>query len=156
MLLGEKLLLVASDQAGDLFVFLDRLSAIDRTIKRHQCKQLRRDKIGRNFHLVFDESQKMLVIVSADKVSNPISSKQYITHLAQLLLHIFKFDDTLHFRAVGSPIPLSQWYPEGTSICHACSVTGTEEILFVDSQAIARIFSLVTLQFRLVYYLLCG
>ncbi|KIM57715.1 hypothetical protein SCLCIDRAFT_1219233 [Scleroderma citrinum Foug A] len=132
LLQGEKLLLVASNQAGDLFVFLDRLPAIDRTIKRHQYKQLRRDKIGCNFHLVFDESQKMLVIVSADK----------------LLLYIFKFDDILHFRAVGSPIPLSQWYPEGTSICRACSVTGTEDILFVDSQAVARIFSLVTLQFR--------
>ena len=67
-------------------------------------------------------------------------------------MHVLEFDDTLRFRAVGSPIPLKTWYPlEGTSICHACSVPGTEDVLLVDSQAHARIFSLVTQGFRLVH-----
>ena len=60
----------------------------------------------------------------------------------------------LNLRAVGSSIPLKPWYPlEGTSIRHACSVPGTEDVLLVDSQAHARIFSLVTQGFRLVHSL---
>ncbi|KAL4072312.1 hypothetical protein J3A83DRAFT_4188311 [Scleroderma citrinum] len=132
LLQGEKLLLVVMNPSGDLFVILDRLPAIDGAIKRSLYKQLRRDKIGREFILVFDELRKMLVVVSSDK----------------LVLNVFEFDDTLRFRAVGSPIPLNSWYPERPFIHHACSISGTEEILLVDSHLQARIFSLVTLQFR--------
>ncbi|KAL4067468.1 hypothetical protein V8B97DRAFT_2061708 [Scleroderma yunnanense] len=132
LLQEEKLLLVVMNPSGDLFVVLDRLPAIDSAIKRNHYKQLRRDKIGREFILVFDELRKMLVVVSSDK----------------LVLNVFEFDDTLRFRAVGSPIPLNSWYPERPFIHHACSISGTEEILLVDSHLQARIFSLVTLQFR--------
>lgn len=138
-------------------MFLDRLHAIDSTIKRGQFKQLHRDKFDPNVHLVFDESRRMLVIVSSEKASGPISSGLKLTIFAQLLLHVLEFDDTLRFRGVGSPIPLKPWYPiEGTSIRNACSVTGTEDILLVDSQAHARIFSLVTQRFRSVHPFLCG
>lgn len=43
---------------------------------------------------------------------------------------------------------LTQWYSEGTSICHSCFVCGSEEILLVDTGGRARVFSLVTQQFR--------
>lgn len=138
-------------------MFLERLHAIDGAIKRGQCKHLYREKMGDNVLLAFDESRKMLVIVSSDKASNPISSGLKLTNLAQLSLHVLEFDDTLRFRAVGSSISLKSWYPvEGTSIRSACSVTGTEEILLVDSQAHARIFSFVTQGFRLVRSFLCA
>ena len=62
-------------------------------------------------------------------------------------LHIFVFDEELKsLRAQGTPIDLLPFYNSGVSIVYACFVHGTEEILFVDSDAQARIFSLITLQ----------
>ena len=71
----------------------------------------------------------------------------------QLQLHIFVFDDVRGFQALGSVIDLHPWYKDAitaSSICHACFVSGSEELVLVDSQAQARVFSLVTLQFRYV------
>ncbi|KAI6097344.1 hypothetical protein EDD16DRAFT_604216 [Pisolithus croceorrhizus] len=132
LLQGEKLLLIVADRIGNLTVYLDRLSAIEAVITRGCGKFLNREKIGQDFALAFDESKQMLSIASSDK----------------LLLHIFMHDDTRGFQAVGSAINLTQWYNEGTSIRHACFVSGSEELLLVDSQAQARIYSLVTMQFR--------
>ena len=51
-------------------------------------------------------------------------------------------------QALGSAVNLIPWYSDETCICHVCFVCGSEELLLVDSSAQARIFSLVTLQFR--------
>ena len=51
---------------------------------------------------------------------------------------------------MGSAIDLHQWYTEVLSIRHACFVSGSEELVLVDSHSQARVFSLVTLQFRYV------
>jgi hypothetical protein len=62
-------------------------------------------------------------------------------------LHVFVFDEELKsLRGQGTPIELLPFYHSGVSIVHACFVHGSEEILFVDSDAQARIFSLITLQ----------
>jgi hypothetical protein len=62
-------------------------------------------------------------------------------------LHIFVFDEELKsLRGLGTAIDLLPFYNPGASIVHACFVHGSEEILFVDSSAQARIFSLITLQ----------
>ena len=47
---------------------------------------------------------------------------------------------------MGPAINLLPFYNNGESIVHACFVHGREEILFVDSSAQARIFSLRLLQ----------
>ncbi|KAI6020260.1 hypothetical protein BKA83DRAFT_674992 [Pisolithus microcarpus] len=132
LLHGEKLLLIVTDRIGNLTVYLDHLTAIEAAITRGRGKILNREKIGQDFVLAFDESKRMLSIVSSEKLS----------------LHIFVHDDTRGFQAVGSSVNLTQWYNEGTSIRHACFISGSEEILLVDSQAQARIYSLVTMQFR--------
>ncbi|KAI6163533.1 hypothetical protein EDD17DRAFT_475985 [Pisolithus thermaeus] len=132
LLEGEKLLLVVSDRIGNLIVYLDHLTAIDAAIARGRGKSLNREKIGQDFVLAFDESRRMLGIVSSNK----------------LLLHIFVHDDARGLQAQGSSIDLNAWYNEGTFICHSCFVGGSEELLLVDSQAQARIYSLVTMQFR--------
>ncbi|KAI6101022.1 hypothetical protein EDD16DRAFT_1716799 [Pisolithus croceorrhizus] len=126
LLEGEKLLLVVSDRIGNLIVYLDHLTAINAAIARGRGKSLNREKIGQDFVLAFDESKRMLGIVSSDK----------------LLLHIFVHDDARGLRAQGSSINLNPWYNEGTFICHSCFVGGSEELLLVDSQAQARIYSL--------------
>ena len=62
-------------------------------------------------------------------------------------LHIFAFEDERgSLRGLGSAIDLLPFYNTGESIVHACFVHGREEILFVDSCAQARIFSLTMLQ----------
>ena len=62
-------------------------------------------------------------------------------------LHMFQFDEGLKsLRGFGAPIDLLPFYNPGVSITHACFVHGREEILFIDSAAQARIFSLITLQ----------
>ena len=60
---------------------------------------------------------------------------------------MFQFDEKLKsLRGYGTPIDLLPFYTPGVSITNACFVHGSEEILFVDSSAQARIFSLITLQ----------
>lgn len=62
-------------------------------------------------------------------------------------LHIFAFEDERgSLRGMGSAVDLLPFYNNGESIIHACFVHGREEILFVDSTAQARIFSLTMLQ----------
>ena len=62
-------------------------------------------------------------------------------------LHIFSFEDEGgSLRGMGSAIDLLPFYNNGETIVHACFVHGREEILFVDSSAQARIFSLTMLQ----------
>ncbi|KIJ06916.1 hypothetical protein PAXINDRAFT_19882 [Paxillus involutus ATCC 200175] len=132
LLEGEKLLLVVADRNGNLTVYLEGLAGVDGAIQRGRGKALNREKIGQDFLLAYDESKRMLGVVSSDR----------------LLLHIFVFDDARGFQALGSSINLTAWYNEGSSIRHACFISGTEELLLVDSQAQARVFSLLTLQFR--------
>jgi hypothetical protein len=68
------------------------------------------------------------------------------------------FDGYGSMQALGTAVNLLPWYGDGMSICHACFVCGSEEVLLVDSSAQARIFSLVTLAFRyaknLAFYIL--
>ena len=61
-------------------------------------------------------------------------------------LHIFTFEEFGSLRGMGSAIDLLPFYNNGESIVYACFVHGREELLFVDSSAQARIFSLTMLQ----------
>ncbi|KAH7918945.1 hypothetical protein BV22DRAFT_1041330 [Leucogyrophana mollusca] len=133
LLEGERILLVVIDRIGNLLIYLERLAAIDSAIERGRNKTFHRDKIGQDFLLAFDESKGMLAVCASTK----------------LQLHIFVFDDGRgSMQAVGSAINLVPWYNDEIAICQACFVCGSEELLLVDSSAQARIFSLVTMQFR--------
>ncbi|KAG1764546.1 hypothetical protein EDD22DRAFT_951631 [Suillus occidentalis] len=132
LLQGEKILLAITDRLGNLTVYLEHLTAIEGALTHSsRGKKLNRDKIG-DYILAFDESKCILSVVATEK----------------LFLHIFVFDDTLGFQANGSAINLTQWYPEGSSINHACFICGGEELLLVDTLAQARVYSLTTMQFR--------
>ncbi|KAI5998966.1 hypothetical protein F5J12DRAFT_928807 [Pisolithus orientalis] len=143
---GERLLLVVADRVGSIFVYLETLAAVFGVIQRKGRKLLlKREKIGQDVHLAFDESRRMLGVVSSDKCTSKDDRRN---HVSQRLLHVFVYDDVRGFQAQGSAIKLSEWYDEGVRIRHACFICGSEEILLVDSQAQARVFSLVTMQFR--------
>lgn len=132
LLEGDRLLLVLIDRNTNLHLHLERLNNIENSIGRMRGKMLHRDKIGDEFLLAFDESQAMLAVISCDK----------------LQLNVFVHDESRGFTASTNTINLNPWYREGTTIKKACFTSGSEELLLVDSQAIARVFSLTTMQFR--------
>src|SRR6267154_5262130 len=70
----------------------------------------------------------------------------------QLQLHVFVFDETLKtLQAQGSAINLIPWYSQADiSILQVAFVSGKEEMVLVDSNSRARIFSFISLQFRCV------
>ncbi|KAF8840166.1 hypothetical protein BDN67DRAFT_968994, partial [Paxillus ammoniavirescens] len=133
LLEDEYILLAITDRQGDLYVYYERLTTIDAALSRGPGKQMHRAKIGQNFLLAFDESKRMLCVVATSPPQ----------------LHIFVYDDGRRsMQARGTAIALSRWYQEGVHPRHACFICGSEELLLIDTQAHARVFSLVTLQFR--------
>ncbi|KAH9171607.1 hypothetical protein EDB89DRAFT_1906886 [Lactarius sanguifluus] len=132
LLEGDRILLGLVDAQGNVMILLDRLSRIDATIQsRSYAKFFHPDKIGQTCLIAFDESMRMLAVYASTRMQ----------------LHIFVFDEELKsLRGLGTPIDLSPFYNPGASIVHACFVHKSEEILFVDSNTQATIFSLVTLR----------
>ena len=61
-------MLVVVDRTGNLNVYLESLAGMDAAISRGRGKSLNREKIGEVFLLAYDESKKMLAVVSSDKV----------------------------------------------------------------------------------------
>ncbi|KDQ64238.1 hypothetical protein JAAARDRAFT_201615 [Jaapia argillacea MUCL 33604] len=132
-----KCLLVIDDQRGSISVFLESSNSIDGALRRPEKakKTLRRDKLGKHFLLAFDETRRILAVCSTPKPN--------------LQLHVFAFDETYtSLQGIGSAVNLVPWYEGSNAILGMAFVSGNEEIVFVDDSARARIFSLVTQQFR--------
>ena len=69
-------------------------------------------------------------------------------------VHIFQFDEELKaLRGYGTHIDLLPIYNPGVSITHTYFIHGSEEIVFIDDSAQARIFSLITLQPKYAIFL---
>ena len=78
-----------------------------------------------------------------------ISLVLFVDQFPQASLHIFVFDETFtSLQSWAHPVDLTPWYDTSSVVLRMCFVTGVEELLLVDNQANARIFSLVTQQFR--------
>jgi hypothetical protein len=69
-------------------------------------------------------------------------------------LHMFVFDERYTtLLGLGSMIDLSPWYEGLSTISHITFAGGAgEELLLVDEHQNARIFSLITQQFRFVFF----
>ncbi|KAH9059751.1 hypothetical protein EDB87DRAFT_1577415 [Lactarius vividus] len=132
LLEGGRILLGLVDPQGNIVIYIESLSRIDAAIQKRSFAMLfHKDKIGETCLLALDESKHMLAVYSSARVQ----------------LHIFAFDaERGTLRGVGSAIDLRPFYNNGESILHACFIHGREEILFLDSSAQARIFSLTMLQ----------
>ncbi|KAJ7180916.1 hypothetical protein C8R46DRAFT_595271 [Mycena filopes] len=132
---GGKLLVIIEDP-NILYIYLDTPSALYNAVPRGRAgakRILHRDKIGKDVILSYDQQKRMLSLCAVSKFS----------------LHIFVFDETFNsLQAWGTSLDLKPWYPSGTSVVKSCFVCGCEEILFVDTSGQARIFSLITQQFR--------
>jgi len=134
LLEGDRILVGLVDSQGNVMIYLDKLSHINAAIKNKlHAKVFHEDKIGQTCLFAFDESKRMLAVYASSRMQ----------------LHILVFDVELKsLRGPGTTIDLLPFYDTGVSIVHACFVHGSEEILFVDSSAHARIFSLITLQLK--------
>ncbi|KAJ7246483.1 hypothetical protein C8J57DRAFT_1360578 [Mycena rebaudengoi] len=135
LLEGGKLLLIIED--SELFyIYLDSPAALNHAISRGRTgvkRILHRDKIGKDVIFAYDEQKRMLSLCATSK----------------LLLHIYVFDETfVSLQAWGSSFDLRRWYTAGTFVSQSCFVAGSEEILFIDTSGQARVFSLITQQFR--------
>ncbi|KAK0239015.1 hypothetical protein EDD85DRAFT_527825 [Armillaria nabsnona] len=135
LLASGKCLLIVDDNRpeGNLNIYLEQLSVLDNAIQQNRPRKLlHKDKLGENFVIAFDEIKRMLLLCASSK------------------LHVFAFDETHStLQGWGSAVNLAPWYAsQSVSICHACFVCGSEEILLIDHGHQARVFSLITQQFR--------
>jgi hypothetical protein len=133
------------------------MTALSMAIERGKYKkQLHCDKLGQAFVIAYDERKRMLAVCATDASKVSISVKdlaQYSLFVSPLQsavqLHIFVFDETfLSLRGQGNSSNLLGWYDELPEIQHMCFVSGIEELALVESSGRARIFSLITQQFR--------
>ncbi|KAK0446849.1 hypothetical protein EV421DRAFT_1707267 [Armillaria borealis] len=128
-----KCLLITDDSKGSINIYLEQLSVLDNAIQQnHPRKVLHKDKLGDHPVIAYDETKRMLLLCPSSK------------------LHLFVVDEThCTIQGWGSAINLVPWYASQlVTISHACFVCGSEEILLIDNGYQARIFSLITQQFR--------
>lgn len=70
-------------------------------------------------------------------------------HYFQLQLHIFIFDEQYNqLQSWASGADLVSWYNPGVSITAMCIVQGSEELLLIGTDLVAKVYSLLTQQFR--------
>ena len=78
--------MVITDRTGNLNVYLESLAGMDAAISRGRGKPLNREKIGQEFLLAYDESKKMLAVVSSDKVRVSLRFRGCVRSNVHLLL----------------------------------------------------------------------
>ena len=127
--------------------------------RRRPVKVLSREKLERDILFTFDEKTRRLAVCAPTKVlylSLTSESSFSAFFRNQLHLHSFVFDEAFKtLQRQGSGIDLFPWYSQAgetsiTHITHIAFVCGTEEVVFIDSNARARIFSFVSKKFRSV------
>ncbi|KDQ16740.1 hypothetical protein BOTBODRAFT_53828 [Botryobasidium botryosum FD-172 SS1] len=130
------LLLIDDLQAGFSRIYLDDLAHIDSALHRNGAgTRIFHDRVGKDFLFSVNESKGLVSIFS--------------TTQSKYQLHIYAFNDTLTgVRARGSAIDLTAHYSEKPTINRICFVNGSEEIMLLEESGVARIYSMVTLQFR--------
>ncbi|KAI0796932.1 hypothetical protein C8Q75DRAFT_796662 [Abortiporus biennis] len=136
LLEDNRCLLVTQSTNGLIEIFLDHHNDLGRAISTGRFKkQFHQEKIGNDLLVTYDEVKRFLAVCAVEKLS----------------LHIFAVDES--FKSVdgfGSSVDLRPWYSGGhVKLMQIAFVCGTsEELVLVDENACARIYSLTTQQFR--------
>ncbi|KAG9082517.1 hypothetical protein FRC06_004956, partial [Ceratobasidium sp. 370] len=134
-LIRDKCLAVISEH-GKSHIYIEDNLSLDQSINKKSGKvTLNHDSLGGPRCLfAFDQATRLLAIVHGEK---------------ELKLSVYIFDEMFSgLRSRGSPIPFKGWYDAGVRIENVCFVSGTEEVCLIESSGRARIFSLITQQFR--------
>ena len=104
----------------------------------------------------FDEARRTLAVCETTKVEPPHPKFFIIIDflLFQLQLHIFIFDEQYNqLQSWASGIDLTPWYTPGVLITAMCFVHGSEELLLIGTDLVARVYSLLTQQFRYDFFI---
>ncbi|KAG8744092.1 Vacuolar protein sorting-associated protein 13A [Ceratobasidium sp. 414] len=134
-LVRDKCLVVISER-GKSHIYIEDNLSLDQSINKKSGKvTLNHDSLGGPRCLfAFDQATRLLAIVHGEK---------------ELKLSVYIFDEIFSgLRSRGSPIPFKGWYDASVRIEKVCFVSGTEEVCLIESSGQARIFSLITQQFR--------
>ncbi|KAG9089762.1 hypothetical protein FRC06_001400 [Ceratobasidium sp. 370] len=134
-LVHDKCLVVISE-SGKSHIYIEDSLGLDRSINtKHGKITLHHNSLGGSQCLfAFDQATRLLAIVHGEK---------------ELKLSVYIFDEIFGgLRSRGSPIPLKGWYDANVHIDKVCFISGTEEVCFIEDSGRARIFSLITQQFR--------
>ncbi|KAK7025067.1 VWFA domain-containing protein [Favolaschia claudopus] len=125
-------LLLVIENSSSMFIYLEKPGRFAADFYRRHRKTAKREKIGENAVIAYNESTRTLLICSTSK----------------LQFHLYVFDETFGSLHGAGSIDLDQSFSKGAVITHACFLTGSEEIAIIDSENIARIYSLLPRQFR--------
>ncbi|KAH7337773.1 hypothetical protein B0J17DRAFT_573266 [Rhizoctonia solani] len=133
----DKCLVVVSER-GRTRIFIEDNVTIDRAVNAtHGKVALSHESLGGpECKFAFDQGTRLLAIVHG--------------HRDDLKLSIYIFDELFsNLRSRGSPISLRSWYGnKPIDLGKVCFVSGLEEVCLVETSGRARIFSLITQQFR--------
>ncbi|KZT12602.1 uncharacterized protein LAESUDRAFT_808190 [Laetiporus sulphureus 93-53] len=140
LLHNGKCLLIVDDSRSMIKIFLETPDTLNGALNRSACKRkLHREKIGGSCLFAFDETKRMLAILSADISEIPQRAQ----------LHFYVFDENfVYLQSMGSPVDLRSWYDGPVLISNMAFICGNEDLVLVDHTSRARIFSFVTQQFR--------
>ncbi|KAG9125289.1 Vacuolar protein sorting-associated protein 13A [Ceratobasidium sp. 392] len=134
-LVRDKCLAVISER-GKSHIYIEDNLNLDQSINKKPGKvTLNHDSLGGPWCLfALDQTTRLLAIIHGEK---------------ELKLSVYIFDELFGgLRSRGSPIPLKGWYDASVRIDKVCFVSGTEEVCLIENTGRARIFSLITQQFR--------
>lgn len=135
-------------------VYMSCNSTLDETLRDRPKKTFHLSKLGQDPLFAVDESRRLLVVYGNCEVGSTGCAICELT-LAQGHVQIipYAYEDANSGGAIiphRAPINITQWFGEGAipEMQHIVFLSGTEELLLVDKAGLARIFSLVTEQFR--------
>ncbi|KAF7370371.1 VWFA domain-containing protein [Mycena sanguinolenta] len=115
-----------------MFVYMEKLGRLGFDSLHKYRMSINREKIGERPLIAYDESTRMLLICST----------------LHFKFHLYVFDENFSSLHGAGFVDLTASFAPGVAIVHTCFVLGREEILVVDSENMARIYSLQPQQFR--------
>ncbi|KAG8833322.1 hypothetical protein FRC17_010897 [Serendipita sp. 399] len=136
-LVGQDRCLMVIRDGPDYKIFLDMINHLAHTIEvGGQSRKLTLERTGEHPRFALDETKRLFAVVA--------------THHGSLNLHVFSYDnDTNNISMRGGVTNLTKWWPSGSpTISHIVFISGMEELLLVEEGGDARIFSLLTENFR--------
>ncbi|KAG8693956.1 hypothetical protein FRC09_010163, partial [Ceratobasidium sp. 395] len=134
-LVRDKCLVVVSEP-GKSHIYIEDNLALDQSINRKSGKVILNHHSlgGPRCLFAFDQATRLLAIVHGEK---------------ELKLSVYIFDEQFSgLRSRGSSVPLKGWYDAEVRIEKVCFVSGKEEVCLIEDTGRARVFSLITQQFR--------
>ncbi|PVF95046.1 hypothetical protein CPB86DRAFT_739378 [Serendipita vermifera] len=136
-LLGKDDCIAIVEDVDSLKVYLDPVNVIAASIEsdKHK-KRFPFGKIGKANMFALDEARRLFVIVTC--------------HSDSIRVHLYNYDlETRNLNARGGAIDITKWFPNGIPHFHSITfVPGTDELLFVDTTGLCRLFYLPTEAFR--------